>query len=410
MFLEQPNRTPEAGEHGSETGLGITLPGPIVRIVYRSRSAEMLAGERLASMLRIARISNHRVGVTGLLLAGAKGYLQWLEGPREGVEERMRSITLDPRHESIEVLTESRMPERLFAGWDMRLAIGHDASAGSGSALRLPGPLLDGLCAGSDEVPALLAGLGWARGAQASPGSVGPRQVRAERGARSHPALAQEALDHFLRMLQAGVARPEEMSSESGQAAGRTDARHQFVALVEPASRRLGDLWAEDLIADAEVTVGLVQLQGLVRRLGRDAVPSLPHGRVPRVLVTPLPGEQHALGAVLDSEWLWVSGWPHAFETGMSDEALRHCLAAESLDLLDLTLSPAFLRLDMLAALRGRLARFRAVSRNQQLRIRLGGRVFAGQPWLAALVGADAVGASCHGLDRDLARLLPPHG
>jgi len=92
-----------------------------------------------------------------------------------------------------------------------------------------------------------------------------------------------------------------------------------------------------------------------------------------------MPGEPHALGAVLASEWLWLSGWPHAFEIEPTDAALIACLAGARSDLLDLSLSQALRRLDEAGALRRRLA---------------------------GLVGADAVAGSCNGLDAALLRLM----
>jgi hypothetical protein len=123
-----------------------------------------------------------------------------------------------------------------------------------------------------------------------------------------------------------------------------------------------------------------------------------------------MPGEAHVLGAVLASEWLWLSGWPHAFEIAAMDAALQECLGRARFDLLDLSLSPVHRRSDEAGALRRRLAAFRAASRNPALRIRLSGRLFAQQPWLAGLVGADTVSGTCDGLDLDLLRLAegPP--
>lgn len=176
--------------------------------------------------------------------------------------------------------------------------------------------------------------------------------------------------------------------------------------MIEPAARRLGDLWMTDALSEIEVTIALGRLQSLVRLLGRKACHASLREDAPAVLVAPMPGEPQALGAVLASEWLWLSGWPHAFESERTDAALIACLTGARFDLLDLLLSQAFRRVDEAGALRRRLAAFRAASRNSGLRIRLSGRLLEQQPWLAGLVGADAVSGSCNGLDAALLRLM----
>ena len=123
MRFETVVPPPDAPLH---PGPNSPVPAPsqdsLVRLVYRSRATLPLAGAPLCDMLRAARRRNHCAGVTGLLVADRGQYLQWLEGPQAGVVQLMRSISLDRRHDSIELLSEGQVPSRRFAGWDMRLA------------------------------------------------------------------------------------------------------------------------------------------------------------------------------------------------------------------------------------------------------------------------------------------------
>ncbi|MBY0329941.1 MAG: BLUF domain-containing protein [Acetobacteraceae bacterium] len=391
------------------------MPAPsqdsLVRLVYRSRATLPLAGAPLCDMLRAARRRNHSAGVTGLLVADRGQYLQWLEGPQAGVVQLMRSISLDRRHDSIELLSEGQVPSRRFAGWDMRLAADR-APAGSPPALHLPGALIDGLWADAARVPDLMATLGTAP-RTGREGARGTALLDLMRGGmtnepatpsgphRFHPAVNAEDLRRFLAALVED-SLPVEAIALPG---GRGDARRHFAALVEPAARRLGDLWMEDALSEFEVTIALGRLQVLVRHLGRVGGGAALRPHAPPVLVAPMPGEPHGLGATLDSEWLWLSGWPHAFEIAATDAALQRVLRTARFDLLDLSLSPCFERLDGAGLLRRRLSGFRAASCNPALRIRLSGRLFAHQPWLAGLVGADAVSGTSHGLDAALLRL-----
>lgn len=391
------------------------VPAPpqdgLVRLVYRSRATLPLVGAPLGAMLRAARRRNHSVGVTGLLVADRGKYLQWLEGPPAGVAQLMRSISLDRRHDSIELLSEGQVLSRRFAGWDMRLAA-DDAPAGSPPALHIPGALIDGLWADAAQVPDLMATLGTAPRTGCE-GARGTTLLDLMRGGmtngvatpsgphRFQPAVNAEELHRFLAALGDDSLPVEAIALPSGHG----DVRRHFAALVEPAARRLGDLWMEDALSEFEMTIALGRLQVLVRHLGVVGGGPALRRHVPAVLVAPMPGESHCLGATLDSEWLWLSGWPHAFEIAATDAVLQRVLRTARFDLLDLSLSPCFERLDVVGLLRRRLSGFRAASCNPALRIRLSGRLFARQPWLAGLVGADAVSGTCHGLDAALLHL-----
>jgi hypothetical protein len=362
------------------------------RLVYRSRATRPLAGRPLAAMLNSARRRNQRLGITGLLIAEDGRYLQWLEGPADGLAALMRSIVLDDRHEGVEVLTDVPARARAFRGWDMRLGSGHAASEGDPPAFELPAPLFDSLWHGAPLHPELMGTLG------TLPASSRPRSGAADplsgRTPRPRPAPAAE-LDRLIRSLLA----------DDAQATEAADAAARFVALIEPAARRLGDLWLADDLDDASVTIAVGRLQLLARAWSRSQPPAAPHG-APRVLVAALAGEDHALGAVLDLEVLWSAGWMPAFDLPATDTALEQRLGRESFDVLDLSLSPVFERRDRLAGLRRRLTGFRLASRNPFLCIRLGGRIFPEGGILAGLVGADAVDNSCHGLEPRLLRLL----
>jgi hypothetical protein len=368
-----------------------------------------LRGAPLDNMLHAARRRNRREGVTGLLVADGDHYLQWLEGPPSGVAALMRAISMDRRHDSIEILSEAPAATRCFAGWDMRLASDRGSARGC-AALHVPAPLIETLWAQPADASGLLATLGLApiSAAEAMRQAIlcGLGHDAAAEGAacvapRRPPPVSDAALDRFLADLSDPAAPIEAITLPGGY----RDVRGQFAVLVEPAARRLGDLWMKDALSEFDVTIALGRLQSLVRHLGRVDRAATMCTAAPAVLVAPMPGEPHGLGATLDSEWLWLAGWPHDVEIAETDAALQRLLQRDRFDLLDLSLSPAFERLDGAGALRGRLAAFRSASRNPALRIRLSGRLFAQQPWLAGLVGADAVSGTCHGLDATLLRL-----
>jgi hypothetical protein len=167
--------------------------------------------------------------------------------------------------------------------------------------------------------------------------------------------------------------------------------RHLYETLLEPAARRLGDLWGADLCSELDVTLGLAQLQRAIRVLNEEVMqPTLPKGVfLPAVLIVPEPGEAHLLNSVLDADVLAAKGWDPLTEFPASDEALQDLIAGTWFDALDLSLSPAFRRENWLPRVTQTIALARHASRNPALVVVVGGRVFAEDSGAGALVGAD---------------------
>ena len=158
-----------------------------------------------------------------------------------------------------------------------------------------------------------------------------------------------------------------------------------------PAARSLGDLWYADDCSAAEVTLGLGRIQALVRELGVAAAMS--GYDLPAVLVAPQPGETHGLGATLDSELLGRMGWDTRSEFPANDAALQALLAGAWFDVLDLSLSTALRREELLPRLAITIAAARIASLNPGLVIVAGGRDFAETAGAAESVGADVDGS-----------------
>ncbi|QIG81971.1 BLUF domain-containing protein [Sphingosinithalassobacter tenebrarum] len=90
----------------------------MLQIVYVSSLAP---GARIdaAAMLATARRNNGRDGITGMLFADGKRFLQAMEGPPEKVETTLSRIRRDPRHRAIVVLSKRNIAQREFGAWDM---------------------------------------------------------------------------------------------------------------------------------------------------------------------------------------------------------------------------------------------------------------------------------------------------
>ena len=166
-----------------------------------------------------------------------------------------------------------------------------------------------------------------------------------------------------------------------------------FLELLAPTARHLGALWEADRCDFTSVTVGLCCLQQLVLDNSHAFGPR--HGRSGverRILLAPVPGEQHSFGLVMVGEFFRRQGWDVCSATGAAGSELVGTVRKQWFGIVGLSLA-GDCRLEPLAAL---IRDMRRASRNPQLGILVGGRIFTEQPELAALVGADATASDGH--------------
>jgi methanogenic corrinoid protein MtbC1 len=161
-----------------------------------------------------------------------------------------------------------------------------------------------------------------------------------------------------------------------------------YLDLVAPAAALLGQMWHDDTASIAEVTVGLACLQRMVHAFGpafhQDDLRPDPRRRI---LLAPLPGEQHSFSLVLVAEFLRRAGWDVDNGRVLSCAELCDVLRREWFALAGLSVSCTN-RLDTIAAT---IHAMRHASRNRGLGIMVGGPLFTEHPDFVALVGADAM-------------------
>lgn len=115
------------------------------RILYISTVRKILETPELETILRTSRRNNNAVGVTGLLVAGGRRFLQMLEGPEQAVSSVFERIERDPRHFALVTLSTKRVETRLTPHWAMGFR-GADAHAGTaGSLLEVVTKLVEGV-------------------------------------------------------------------------------------------------------------------------------------------------------------------------------------------------------------------------------------------------------------------------
>jgi methanogenic corrinoid protein MtbC1 len=160
-----------------------------------------------------------------------------------------------------------------------------------------------------------------------------------------------------------------------------------FLELLTPAARELGELWEQDRVDFATVTVSLGRLQRLLRQLSPDfgkEVDHPRHGR--RVLLTQPDTEQHMFGLSMVAEFFRREGWD-----------VLGGVAGVGID------ATAWVRRDWFDAvgfsigseaglpwLRDTIADVRRLSRNHAVVVLVGGPIFSIHPEWATDVGADA--------------------
>ncbi len=172
--------------------------------------------------------------------------------------------------------------------------------------------------------------------------------------------------------------------------AGGVSVETVYLHLLAPAARRLGGWWDEDACDFVDVTMGLWRLQEIVHALSA-LVPGMApaDGADRRALFSPAPGEQHGLGAIIVEEFFRRAGWQTWSAPALDEAELVALAAGRSFDIIGLAVSVE----RHLGSLTRTIAAVRRASRNPDVRIIVGGRVFTENPRLATDVGADGTAA-----------------
>lgn len=159
-----------------------------------------------------------------------------------------------------------------------------------------------------------------------------------------------------------------------------------YLDLLAPTARYLGELWEADLCDFTSVTLGCSRLQQLLHELSPAFFREIDqHEHRRRVLLVPVPGEQHTFGLYMVAEFFRRAGWD-VWSGSMPARELSALVGREAFTLVGFSLSGDS-RLDALAA---SIRAVRRASCNRGIGVLVGGPVFVGHPELVNLVGADA--------------------
>jgi len=160
-----------------------------------------------------------------------------------------------------------------------------------------------------------------------------------------------------------------------------------YLELLGPAARRLGDYWDEDRVSFADVTIGLGRLQHVVRELSLNRTHEVPASAGKSALFAPAPGEQHTFGLLIIEEFFRRSGWRTWAELSGSLQEVTSAVQTHHFDIFGMTAGSEE-KLDLIAPM---IMSVRRASRNRDITVLVGGRLFLGRPELVTAVGADAM-------------------
>ena len=164
-----------------------------------------------------------------------------------------------------------------------------------------------------------------------------------------------------------------------------------YTQLLVPAARRLGDYWDEDSASFTDVTVGLGRLQQVVRAMGWKSPGTDGATRFSRsAFFAPGPNEQHVFGLFIVEDFFRRAGWSTWVETSTHLPDMIDTVRSHWFDMFGMSVNADTHLDEVTSAIRA----IKAASRNPNIFVMVGGRLFLEQPDLVSVVAADATAAS----------------
>jgi MerR family transcriptional regulator, light-induced transcriptional regulator len=159
-----------------------------------------------------------------------------------------------------------------------------------------------------------------------------------------------------------------------------------LMQVLAPAARLMGEMWTADLCSFVDVTLGLSRIQNMLRNFNGLNEDGGPPARVEgRALLIPSPGEQHTFGLRVLEEFLIREGWEVRTNLRASLDETLALVGEEKYDFVGISASGEALLPNLCAA----IVAIRKFSRNRDIKVLVGGVLFALEPRLAKLVAAD---------------------
>lgn len=205
-------------------------------------------------------------------------------------------------------------------------------------------------------------------------GEAGGKRVKCD--PRTIARFTQHLIDDDVDAISAFVAR----QLDRGMAASAL-----CLEVLAPAAKRLGRLWERDEIDFVSVTLALNRLHAVlsVIRTGPTVEPGV-GGR--RALLVPMPGDTHAFGVAVVSEFFRASGWLVSGSGMQLPADIISAAATQNFTIIGISLGSEVLY-DDLAAL---IQEVRCEALNKGVAVLVGGPAFNSNLDRAGQLGADA--------------------
>ncbi len=165
-----------------------------------------------------------------------------------------------------------------------------------------------------------------------------------------------------------------------------------YLSLLAPAAREMGDMWDRDECSFTAVTLGVSRLHQVLMRFSPCFSANQPEDQDAghSALIVPVPGEDHTFGLFMLAEFFRREGWNICSATPGSIEELVELVQSGVYDVVGCSLSTEH----HMATLGSMIEAVRGHSRNRDIKVIVGGRVFSEQPDLVHTVGADATASN----------------
>ena len=172
--------------------------------------------------------------------------------------------------------------------------------------------------------------------------------------------------------------------------------------LLPAVAQLFGQRWVSDETDFASVTIALGHLQQMRRDIsGLPGHNLMPVGAPRRALLAPAPGEQHNFGVMIVDHFLNQAGWDVRTLPMSGLEEIVNLVARDSFEIAGLSIScDAYL-----LPLEKTVAMLRRASKNRDIAVIVGGRLFLERPELVQLIGADAAATDGRDAVRQAERL-----
>jgi len=161
-----------------------------------------------------------------------------------------------------------------------------------------------------------------------------------------------------------------------------------YLNLLAPAAREMGEMWDRDECSFTAVTLGVSRMHQVLLRFSPcfNSNISEDSDAAHSALIIPVPGEQHTFGLFMLAEFFRREGWNICSATPNSVDDLAGLVATGRFDIVGCSLSTE----RHINSLSSMIEVIRKRSKNRNIKVIVGGRLFSEQPDLANSVGADA--------------------